>query len=432
MQVGVELLIIVLLLLVNGVLAGSELAVVSARKMRLQQRAEAGDAGAQVALALADEPGRFLSTVQIGITLVGILTGAFGGATLAETVAAWLTDAGVSARNAELVSVVFVVLGITYLSLIIGELVPKRLALQHPEGIATAVARPMRTLSRIAAPAVTLLSVSTDLVLRLLHVRTPVEAPVSEEEIRLLIQQSTAAGVFEPAEQAMVSSIFRLGDRHVADLMVPRHAVVWLDIDDLPTAVWQEMTASPHTRFPVCRGELDQVLGVVSVKDLGAQLAQGQPADLRAVLRPALVVPETLVVLAVLERFREAGTALAVVVDEHGGVSGILTLTDVLEAIVGALPTPAERADPRVVQRPDGSWLLDGDLPVDEVKAVLGLGELPDEDDYQTLAGFLLHQLGRIPAPADAVEWDGRRFEVLDMDGRRIDKVLVAATTAAA
>ena len=423
--VGLELLIIVLLILFNGVLAGSELAVVSARKIRLQQRAEAGDAGAQAALALASEPNRFLSTVQIGITMVGILAGAFGGATLAETLSERLERAGLGPGAAEAVGVVLVVLGITSLSLIVGELVPKRLALQHPERIAAVVARPMRVLATVAAPAVAVLSVSTDLVLRLLRIRAPEDAPVTEEEIRMLIQQSTAAGVFEPAEEEMVRSVFRLGDRHVNDLMVPRHEVVWLDIDDPPEAIWREMAASPHTRFPVCRGELDHVIGIVSVKHLWEQVIGGLAPDLAAAVQPPLVVPESLAALKVLDRFKQAGTDLAVVIDEYGGVSGVLTLTDVLEAIVGEIPTPEERADPRVVRREDGSWLIDGDVPIEEVKEVLGLAELPEEAEYQTLAGFVLFQLGRIPGPADHVTWHDLRFEVMDMDGNRIDKVLV-------
>jgi len=266
--VGIEIVIVLVLILFNGILAGSELAVVSSRKLRLQQRAEAGDAGARAALELADQPNRFLSTVQIGITLVGILAGAFGGATLAETVAARLERLGLGEGAAEAAAVALVVLAITYFSLIVGELVPKRLALQHPERIATTVARPMRVLATIASPAVAVLSFSTDIVLRLLRLRPQEDAAITEEEIRMLLQQSSEAGVIEVAEQQMASAVFRLGDRHVHDLMTPRSSVVWLDADDPPQTVWEEIAASPYSHFPVCRGSLDTVLGVVAVRDL--------------------------------------------------------------------------------------------------------------------------------------------------------------------
>lgn len=422
---GVEIAIIVLLVVFNGVLAMSEMAIVSSRKIRLQQRAAGGDAGAAAALALANQPNRFLSTVQIGITMVGILAGAFGGATLAEKVASSLADLGLSERYSEAAAVALVVLGITYLSLIVGELVPKRLALHYPETLATVIARPMRILSTIAAPAVAILSLSTDVVLRLLGVRPQEESPVSEEEIKLLIQQSTQAGVFEAAEEEMVAGIFRLGDRRVGELMAPRPSVVWLDIDDPPDANWQEMAASPHTRFPVCRGGLDDVLGVVSVKDVWAQSMRGETSDLNALLRPALVVPETLSVLKALDRFKQAAAQFAIVVDEYGGVSGIMTLDDVLEAIVGDMPSPEFPTDLQVVQREDGSWLMDGLLPIGELKEVTQITHLPDQEQYQTLAGFLLLHMGRIPVAGDSLDWENLHFEVVDMDSNRIDKVLV-------
>ncbi|MGH2586921.1 MAG: hemolysin family protein, partial [Dehalococcoidia bacterium] len=407
--IGIELLIIVLLVLLNGVLAMSEMAIVSARTVRLQQRADAGDAGAQAALNLANEPNRFLSTVQIGITAVGILAGAFGGATLAENLGGRLEETGLSPALSNAVGVALVVLGITYLSLIVGELVPKRLALQQPERLASAVARPMRLVSTIAAPIVALLSVSTEVVLRLLGVRSREELPVSEEEIKILIQQSTEAGVFEPTEQEMVSSIFRLGDRHVDDLMVPRRDVVWLEIEEPPEVLWQKMTESPHNRFPVCRGNLDTVLGTVTLKDLWTHTAQardGQPPDMTTALRPALVVPEGLPVLRALDRLKQAGTGLAIVVDEYGGTSGVITLTDVLEAIVGDLPSPEEEAEPQIVRRDDGSWLVDGLAPIEEIKERLRLKSLPEEGDYQTLAGFVLLEMQRVPAVGESFIWD--------------------------
>jgi putative hemolysin len=423
---SLELGILMLLLLVNGGLAMAEMAIVSARRTRLQQRADAGDVRAQAALTLASDPNRFLSTVQIGITLVGILAGAFGGATLAETLAARLDRAGVAPRYSEAVAVGLVVLSITYLSLVVGELVPKRLALQHPEAIATRVARPMRGLSLLAAPAVAVLSASTTGVLRLLRVPAHAPAPATEEDITALLRESTAAGVFEAVEQELVTSVFRLADRRVGELMTPRPSVVWLDADDPFAVNWQAMAASPHTLFPLCRGDLDAIVGIVSVKDVAARLVAGEAVDLAALAREALFVPETGPALPALERFRQAGCELAVVVDEYGGTAGLLTLTDVLEALVGDLPLAGEPNDPQMVQRADGSWLFDGLLPVEEMKEALGLDQLPQEDEYQTLAGFVMLQLGRIPAPADAFVWDQYRFEVVDMDGNRVDKVLVA------
>ncbi|MBI2760597.1 MAG: HlyC/CorC family transporter [Chloroflexi bacterium] len=424
--VGFEVLIVIALILFNGLLAMSEMAIVSSRKVRLQQRAEAGDAGARAALEVANQPTRFLSTVQIGITLVGILAGAFGGATLAETIADRLTAAGISRRYADPLSVGLVVLGITYLSLIIGELVPKRLALHSPERVAAKVARPMRILSTIASPAVAFLSLSTDLVLRLFGIRQSEEPPVTEEEVKLLIRQSTEAGVFELAEQEMVTGVFRLGDRTAGDLMTPRTLISWIDVDDPPEVNWREMVETRHTLYPVCKGDLDNVVGVVSVKDLWVQMIAANPPDIQAALRPPVFVPETMPVLQALELFKQSGTFLALVVDEYGGTAGLLTITDVLEAIVGDIPSPDETPDPPAVQRDDGSWLLDGMLPVEDVKDLLRLRTLPNEENYQTLGGFVMQQLGRIPHVADHFTWDDLRFEVMDMDGNRVDKVLVA------
>ncbi|MBI5949266.1 MAG: HlyC/CorC family transporter [Chloroflexi bacterium] len=422
--IGLELVLIVVLVLINGVLAGSELAVVSARKVRLQHRAASGDAGAQVALELASEPNRFLSTVQIGITLVGILAGAFGGATVAEKLAEQLEDAGLSDSVSAPAGVLLVVIGITYLSLIIGELVPKRLALAHPEAIAAIVARPMRVLAIAGTPVVAVLSISTEAVLRVLRLRAPSDVAVTEEELKVLLQQGVAAGVIEAAEHEMAAAIFRLGDRRVAHLMTPRLDAVWLDVADPVERALELMAASPHERYPVCENGPDNVLGVVAGKDLFALVARGELPDLRTVLRPALYVPETLSALAVLERFKQAPSTLAVVVDEYGGTNGILALTDVMEAIVGALPSD-EVEEQAIVRRPDGSWLIDGRLPFDELAALLRLPRSPGRSDYQTLAGLVLHEMGHIPSVGDSVDWGEYHFEVVDMDARRIDRVLV-------
>jgi putative hemolysin len=423
-----EILIILLLLMVNGILAMSEMALVSARRAHLQQRADAGDAAARVALELTADPNRFLSTIQIGITLIGILAGAFGGATLARSLAQPLSTLPGVAPYSEALAVGLVVLAITYCSLVIGELVPKRLGLRHAEGITRAMARPMRLLSTVAAPAVAVLSLSTEAVLWVFGARPGAEEAVTEEEIKLLLEQGTQAGVFEVAEEDIVKKVFRLSDRDVAELMTPRPRVIWLDVDDAAAANWQKIAASRHSQFPVCRGALDEVLGTVHVRDLVALRAAGQPVDLRSALQPALFVPESLPALRVLERFKQAGGHFALVVDEFGGTAGVLTITDVLEALVGDLPAAGDPVEPQVVQREDGSWLVDGFLPVEEFKEWFEVANLPDEDDYDTVAGFAMTRLGRVPITGDQFEWGGYRFEIVDMDGHRIDKLLVQAT----
>jgi putative hemolysin len=426
-----EILVILLLIIVNGVFAMSEIAIVSARKVRLQQWANEGNTKARVALELANAPNHLLSTVQVGITLIGILAGAFGGATLAEKLAALLRRVSVPAPYSQAISLGIVVLSITYLSLIIGELVPKRVALNNPERIATTMAAPMQALSAIAAPVVHLLSASTEMVLRVLGIRPSSEPLVTEEEIKVLIEQGTEAGTFEVAEQDMVQRVFRLGDRRVNGLMTPRLEIVWLDLDDSPEENQRKMTGSIHARFPVCQGSLDTVLGIVQVIDLLAPSLAGQPIDLTASLQPPLFVPENMLALKVLELFKQSGTHTALVVDEYGVIQGLVTLNDILEAIVGDIPSVEELADPQAVQREDGSWLLDGMLPVEDFFELFEIEELPEEQqgNYQTLGGFVITHLGRIPAAADHFEWGRLRFEVMDMDGNRVDKVLVMPTS---
>lgn len=426
MQIGIEILIILLLLLLNGVLAGSEMAIVSARRVRLQQRADAGDAGASEALALAAEPNRFLSTVQIGITLVGILAGAFGGATLAQALRQALEDGGVSAAYGEAAAVGLVVLAITYLSLIVGELVPKRISLQYPDRIAAAIARPMRVLSALMSPAVWFLSKSTDVILALIRIRPRPDEPISEEDIRMIIKQSTEAGVFEPAEHEIIRSALRLGDRTVTDLMVPRRDVVWLDINDSPETIRTKVAASSHSRFPVCQGNLDAIVGILSVRDIWLHTRNDDALLLDEALGQPLLVPESLSVLQALERFRQERATLAVVIDEYGGTAGVVSVADILEEIVGELPAPGETGGLSAVKRPDGSWLIDAALPADRAAEMLGLKNLPVDESFHTLAGLLLLRLGRVPAEGDDVVFEGYRFEIVDMDGQRIDKVLVS------
>ncbi|MBE8968410.1 HlyC/CorC family transporter [Nostocales cyanobacterium LEGE 12452] len=422
-----EILIILVLIIANGVFSMSEMAIVSARKVRLQQLANQGDAKAMAALKLAESPNHFLSTVQVGISLIGILTGAFGGATIANRLAVYVRLVPFLAPYSEPISFGIVVLIITYLSLIVGELVPKRLALNNPERIASTVAIPMRALSAIASPMVYLLSASTDLILRLLGITASTEPQVTEEEIKILIEQGTEAGTFEEAEQDMVERVFRLGDRPVSYLMTPRPDIVWLDLDDSAEENRQKMVDSAYSRYPVCQGGLDNVLGVIPVTDLLARSFRGEPLDLTIGLRQPVFVPESTRGLKVLELFKQTITHMALVVDEYGVIQGLVTLNDIMSEIVGDVPSTDGQDQPQAVQREDGSWLLDGMLPVEEFLELFGMEEWESEErgSYQTLGGFVITHLGRIPAAADHFEWQSMRIEVMDMDGNRVDKVLV-------
>lgn len=417
------LFILILLTIANGVFAMSEAAVISARKAKLQQQANEGDSKARAALALADNPNRFLSTVQVGITLIGIFAGAFGEATLTEHLSVYVNKIPVLADYSRPISLALVVLGITYISLVIGELVPKRLALHNPERIAGFVAGPMQWLSNLTYPAVSLLSVSTELILRLLGAQPSQDPPITEEEIRVLMEQGAQAGVFDEAEHEMITAVFRLGDRRAGELMNPRTEIIWLDVDDSLEEIIDTITNSGYSRFPVCQDDLDHVIGIVQAKDLLAHSLAGQPLDLKNSLRPPLFVPESNPVVKVLELFKQVQMPLALVIDEYGGTQGLITLNDILEAIVGDV----EIDEPQAVQRQDGSWLLDGTLLVEEFKEILQLEVLPAEAEgyYQTLGGFVMMCLGRIPVSGDYFHWRNLRFEVVDMDGRRVDKVLV-------
>ena len=423
-----EALLILFLVLLNGVLAMAEIAVVSARKTRLQQLAEDGDAGAAAAFALAEAPTPFLSTVQIGITLVGILAGAFSGATIGEELGARLSALPVIGKYGNALGFGFVVAVVTYLSLILGELVPKRIALRAPERIASAVARPMRRLVRLCGPLEQFLTGSTELVVRLLRLRPADESAVTEDEIRGLIEKGTEAGVFAESEQDMVEGVLDLADRRVATLLTPRNEVVWLDASDTPDKIRSKLSASPHARYPVARGDLDGLLGVAHAKDLLIQLLSNGSVSLETVLRPPLVVPESLTALKALEQFRTAGQQLAFVVDEHGSIQGLFTLNDLVSAVVGDIAEPGVPGDPDAVRREDGSWLVDGRISMERLEEILEVEDLDDRDEhaYSTLAGFLIHRLGRIPAVGHHLTWHGLRFEVVDLDGRRIDRVLVS------
>lgn len=421
-----EVFIIFLLVLANGLFAMSETAVVSARKPRLQQWADEGNQRARRALQLVEEPADFLSTVQIGITLIGIVAGVFGGATLADELAALLEAFGLAARHSTAVSVALVVFAITYLSLVIGELVPKSIALNHAESIAVAVAPIMYRLSRLAYPIVYVLTLSTNSITRLLRIGPSKEPPVTDEEIALMMQQGAQVGVFEPVEPEMVKRIFRLSDRKVNSLMTPRREIIWLDKSDPPDLLRQKITGRGFTQFPMADGDLDHILGLVKAKDLLKQILFGEEIDLDDVVHPPLFVPESMEALELLNRFKQEHVHMALVLDEYGGLEGLVTSTDLLEAIVGDIDLPVE---PGVIQREDGTWLVDGLLPVVELMDLLDLDDLPNvgKGYYQTVGGLMMANLERVPVEGDYFDWGGFRFEVLDMDGLRVDKVLAAA-----
>jgi putative hemolysin len=423
-----EVSIILLLILINGLLSMTEIALVSSRKARLQQRVNEGDKKAQTALDLANEPTSFLATVQIGITLVGVLAGAFGGATLARTVNEWLIQFPAIEPFSASISFIGVVLLIGYLSLLLGELVPKRLALNNPESVASVMARPMLFLTKLAQPLVSTLSFTSDIVLRLLGVKAIKEAPVTEEEVKVMIEQGTQAGVFEAAEQDMLVGVFRLGDLRVGHFLTPRTEIEWLDIEDTTEEHKRIIIESGRSRFPVAQGSLDDVMGVVQAKDMLVAFLKGGTVDLQENLREPLFVPENMPALKVLELLGDTRLPMALVIDEFGGLQGLVTVNDILEAIVGDISVRGEMDEPEIVQREDGSYLLDGMLTVDEVSELLQLDEFPGlkEGHFQTLAGFIITYLGRIPSTADSFEWENLRFEVIDMDGLRVDKVLVS------
>ena len=407
----------------------------TARKIRLQQRAEEGNRGAEAALALNENPDRFLSTVQIGITLVATLSSAVAGVGLSDALAEILVNIFPQIQPyAHQISLGFIVLIITYLSLVLGELVPKRLAITNPEGVASSVAGPMIFLERLMSPVVKFLSLSTDVIVRLIGVRKPEEPPVTEEEIRSMLQEGEEVGVFEETETEMVELVFRLADRRVNSLMTPRTTIEWLDMLEPFNENLSRVLESTHTFFPVAEGSLDNVQGILSSKALLARSLSlsnnGEVVDFHDMVQPALFVPESMPAFKVLELLREASGNLALVIDEWGGVQGMVTLFDVLEAIVGAIPDAGQPYEPMATRREDGSWLVDGSMNIDEFKDLLDLDALPNEDraGYQTVAGFVLAQIGAIPAAGQTFEWQDMRVEVLDMDELRVDKVLVMKT----
>jgi putative hemolysin len=420
----VELVIAVLLIALNGVFALSELAIVSARKTRLKVMVESGRSGARAALDLAENPGRFLSTVQIGITLVGILAGAFSGAALAEMLGAVLESYGVRPLVAQPLSYFIVISLITYMSVVVGELVPKHLALQNAEGIACVVARPMRMLSRAAAPVVWLLDYSTRMVFKLFGGAQGQDSSVTEEEIKSLVAEAATAGVIEGDERRMISAVLRLGDRPVRSVMTPRTDVCWIDLDDPEADIRLALATAPHSRIPAARGGVDNIVGVLQLRELIAPAMAGGQLNIEEKLRVATVLPDTLDALDALQMLRQADVPMAFVHDEYGHFEGIVTPADILDAIAGAFKTGEPEEEPAALRREDGSWLIAGWMSVDEMAETLGIA-LPEKRDYQTAAGLVIDELQHLPVTGERVKAFGYKFEVVDMDGRRIDKLLV-------
>lgn len=427
MGIGLEILIVNVLIVINGIFSMSEMAIVSARKTRLQQRAEEGDHGAQAALELANAPNRFLSTVQVGITLVGIIAGAFGGAGIAGALKGVLANVPLLAPYKDLLGFGIVIAIITFLSLVIGELVPKRLALINPEKIACLIARPMRFLSRLGAPAVWLLDFSSELVMKVLRIKAGSEPAVTQEEIQILIDQGRAAGVVDKTEQDIMRNVFSLGGQMVSAVMSARSEIVFLDCTVSAEENWSRIIKAGYSHYPVCEGRVDQVLGMLAVKHLWAATVEKKPLDMKSMLKEPIYVPESMNTLKLLEQFKQTRQHVALVINEYGSIHGLVTLIDVMEAVVGELPQDQALEAQSIVKREDGTWLLDGLVPIEKFKDVFKIKQLPNEQasTYQTLAGFVMTQMGRIPKVSEHFDSCGYRFEVVDMDCNRIDKIMI-------
>jgi putative hemolysin len=421
-----DVLIIIALLIVNGILAMSEAALLSVRLARLQHLTNEGDKRARSALKLAANPNQFLSTIQVGITLIDVMTGAIGGATLAVIVSGWFAKAPQLKPYSDSLGLFIVVGTITFFSIILGELVPKRLAIQNPERVASIIARPMEVASRVMRPIVRMLSASTELVLRLLGVRGSDQPQVTEAEIQVLLDQGTQAGVFDATEQDMVEGVFSLNDRRLSSLMSPRNEIIWLDVNDSPEEIRRKISACPYSRMPVCSGNLEHILGVVKVKDVLLAEYRQEKNPLKDNLQPAFFLPETAFGSHALAMFLQGKAEVIFIIDEFGVVQGLVTIVDIVTEIIGDI----ENDRPEATQRQDGSWLLDGMLSVEDFKEIFNLHKLPDEGEYDTLGGLVLILMGRIPKAADQCEWNGLRFEIMDMDAMRIDKVLVTTLPA--
>ena len=426
-NIAIEIVFIVVLLMGSGLFAMAEMALVSARKSRLQAMAAAGLPGARLASELANSPGRFLSTVQVGITLINVLAGAIGTSALPETIAKLFEHLPYIGQYAHDISVGVVVALVTFFSVLIGELVPKRLALNHPETIARITAGPMDAVSRSFSYLVNFLNTCSDFLLAVMGVKKAAHTPVSEEEVRVLIDQGLTAGIFKKSEKEMVEGVLDLDEQTVDDLMTPRAQIIWLNMDDEPENNWRKIAGSGHSHFPVYQGIRDNVVGMVSVKALWANISLAGHVDLKSVVTTPLYVPTTMLAGKLIEEFKKTKSHIALAVDEFGTVQGVATLNDVMEAIVGQLPEKEQRNKPQARKRDDGTWLVDAMLEIDEAKLALGILEFTGEDegDYQTLGGFVLQQLGHIPVEGEMLKWENFQFEILDMDRQRIDKILV-------
>lgn len=430
-QAIIEVIILFLLIIGNGAFAMAEIALVSARRSRLKSLAHEGRPGGQAALDLAESPNRFLATVQIGISLVGILSGAYGGATLGEKLAQHLLSMDVPDQFARPLGIGTVVLSITYLSLVLGELVPKRLAMGHPETISLLVSRPMTAIAKFGGPLVSFLSWSTDSLLRLLGIKPVEDNKVSEEEVKMLLHEGLRSGVFLPAESAMVESVLALDRLPVCDIMTPRAKLIWISVDESPEMLWHKIVISGHTTYPVYEHSRDQLLGMVSLKEIYANLAAGVDIVIKNLMTPPLVVPSTQSAINLLEAFKKSGKHVALVTDEFGSMVGLVSLHDVMEAIVGDFPTQDDRLKPTVKQRDDGTWLVDGMIDVATFLKLVPDFPLdpPAGRDYETFGGYVVKKLGHVPAEGEWFEQHNYRIEVIDMDRHRVDKLLLMRST---
>ena len=413
------------LIVINALFASAELALVSARRPRLKALAETGHRGARAALALLDDPTRLLSTVQVGITLVGILTGVYSGAAYSVQLAGWISAVFPSVMDySQEIAYATIVVAMTYISLVIGELVPKRMAMAHADRWATLVAIPMQIVARLGTPLVWLLQRSTEAILKLIPLSRSSQTSVTDDDVRALATEGMQTGALHRHEAEMIDSVLRLADRNIATIMVPRGDILWLDVNEPIPTLWDEARRSGHARFLLCRGELEQLIGVISLANLGEALRRGG-IDVESDVQPPLHIPESISVFKLLETFRRSSVHLGVVTNEYGGIEGLVTPADILKAIAGDLPEMGSRDTAGAVQREDGSWLVDGHLAVHAAERVLGRKDLSRGDSYHTMAGFVLWHLGRLPVAGEKLAWRDLSIEVVDMDGLVIDKLLL-------
>ena len=420
-----EAAVILGLIFINALFASAELALVSARRPRLKALAETGHRGARAALALLDDPTRLLSTVQVGITLVGILTGVYSGAAYSVQLAAWISSAFPSATDySQEIAYAAIVVAMTYISLVVGELVPKRMAMAHADRWATLVAIPMQIVARLGTPLVWLLQRSTEAILKIIPLSRSSQSSVTDDDVRALATEGMQMGALHRHEAEMIDSVLRLADRNIGTIMVPRGDILWLDVNEPVPTLWDEARRSGHARFLLCRGELEQLIGVISLANLGEALRRGS-IDVDADLQPPLHIPESISVFKLLETFRRSSVHLGVVTNEYGGIEGLVTPADILKAIAGDMPEMGSRDSAGAIQREDGSWLIDGHLAVHEAERALGRKDLSRGDSYHTMAGFVLWHLGRLPVAGEKLAWRDLSIEVVDMDGLVIDKLLL-------